>query len=145
MQIMGKDFPSFHAAVDTLECLVKSIPEANQGPPPAHRITPGLYSRRIVVPAGTLIITKTHKKEHQFIVFKGRATVFTERGAEVISAPYAGVTPAGTRRVVLVLEETDWMTFHPTQETELDKIEDDLIIPRNQLEETPTISELCPG
>jgi hypothetical protein len=56
--------------------------------------------------------------------------VFSENdGLQMIEAPFTGITKPGTRRVLLIVEDTIWTTFHPTQETDLAKIEADIIEP----------------
>ena len=57
----------------------------------------------------------------------GDVTVITENGRVRIKAPYHGMTEPGTKRALLTHEETVWITVHHTEETELDKIEDELI------------------
>ena len=81
--------------------------------PLTHTFTPGLYSRQIFMPAGSMLTSKIHKTEHQFIVSSGRVTVYSESGSvETLSAPHIGITKPGTRRFLLVHEDTTWTTFH---------------------------------
>ena len=91
--------------------------------PLVHRFTPGLYTRQITMPAGTAVVSRTHKFEHPFVVVKGRCRVWIENeGVKEIVAPHVGITKAGTRRVIYVDTETVWLTFHTTQLTDPDEI-----------------------
>jgi hypothetical protein len=100
--------------------------------PVAHTRTPGLYVRTISMPAGTVLTSKIHRTEHPFVVHAGTAEVFIDGvGAQVISAPYVGVTKPGTRRVLRILEDCVWSTFHPCSDDEtLEDIEARIIEPR---------------
>lgn len=101
-----------------------------EGCPLTHRFTPGLYTREIFMPAGTIITSKIHKTEHPFVVSKGRLWVLVEGGEwEHIEAPHTGITRPGTRRLLFVEEDTIWTTFHPTPLTDLDAIEAAIIEP----------------
>jgi len=99
--------------------------------PVVHRFTPGLYVREITMPAGTLITSMMHKTEHPFVISKGSVKVISENeGPVTYTAPYCGITKPGTRRVLCVLTDTVWTTFHPTSETDVEKIAGDILIPR---------------
>jgi hypothetical protein len=53
--------------------------------------------------------------------------VATEFGYEELVAPHTFVSKPGTKRAVLVLEDTIWTTYHPTEETDVGLIEDHVI------------------
>lgn len=118
--------------VDSLEqAMIAQLPHVDA--PLTHTFTPGLYCREIFLPMGTLITSKIHKTEHPFVILSGKVAVWSEEdGESVITAPHFGVTKPGTRRVVLSLEDTRWVTFHAVEETDLEKIEDMLIEPHNE-------------
>lgn len=81
-------------------------------------ITPGIYTRKLTMPANTLVVSRIHKQEHPFLIMKGRVSVYD--GSEVVTyeAPYNGITKKGTKRILFNHEETTWITFHPiTDET----------------------------
>jgi hypothetical protein len=128
-----------NAILDVLQGAMANEPQIDC--PLNHRFTQGLYSREITMPADTLIISKVHKTQHQFIVSKGVVDVYNIQDGSCIriEAPYSGITEAGTRRMLYVCEETIWTTFHPldylTSDIEdeqkmVDRIESDIIEPR---------------
>ncbi len=99
--------------------------------PSTHRFTPGLYTREIFMPAGTIATTKIHKTEHPFVISQGEVSVYIEGSDKVerFTAPHTGITKPGTRRLLFVHKDTTWTTFHPTNETDLGVIEDQIIEP----------------
>jgi len=95
--------------------------------PLVHSYGDGCYIRQIFMPKGTLITSKIHKVTHPYFVMTGRASVATENGVETIQAPYQGMTQAGTKRALYIHEDMIWITVHVTDETDLDKIEEEII------------------
>jgi hypothetical protein len=79
------------------------------------------------MPKGSLVISKIHKMRHPYFVLKGDVSVLTEKGIIRIKAPFADITPEGTRRLLYNHEETVWVTVHRTDETDLEKIESEVI------------------
>jgi hypothetical protein len=78
-----------------------------------HRFTDGMYIREIFMPAGSLITSKIHKTEHPYIVSYGKVAVSIDGDDwDEIIAPYTGITKPGTRRVLYILEDCIWTTFH---------------------------------
>ena len=70
-----------------------------------------------------LLTSKIHKTSHPYFILKGKAKVLTEEGIKVVTAPCYGVTPAGTKRLIYVLEDVVWCTCHATKSKDLQKIE----------------------
>lgn len=98
--------------------------------PLVHRFTEGMYIREISMPAGSLVTSKIHKTNHPFTISKGKALVSIDNGGWVeLSAPYTGITQKGTRRVLYIVEDCIWTTYHlnPEDETDIEKIEHRLI------------------
>ena len=97
--------------------------------PLKHIFVDGAYVREIFMPAGTLLTSKIHKKRHPYFVLKGKCSVLTDEGVQKIEAPFYGITEPGTKRVLYINEDTTWVTVHVTEETDLDKIEKEIIAP----------------
>jgi hypothetical protein len=97
--------------------------------PLTHHFAPGLYAREIFIPAGILIIGKIHRHAHVNTISKGHVVVATEFGMMEMKAPHSFISQPGVKRAVLALEDTIWTTYHPTDETDLDKIEEYVIAP----------------
>jgi hypothetical protein len=95
-----------------------------------HHFAPGQYAREIELPKGRVVVGKIHRHAHVNVVSKGRVLVFTEgEGVIKIEAPATFVSTPGTKRVVYVLSDAVWTTVHVTNETDLDKIEAEIIAP----------------
>lgn len=139
-----KQFKDYNELVDALEKKMSdTLPSVQL--PLAHTITPGLYTREMFAPKGSLIVSKIHVTDHQFIVSQGRLLVFDEYTNQwsEIKAPFRGITRKGTRRIGYVLEDIVWTTMHATSLVEdkeytqeefvelISKIEDDIIEKRD--------------
>lgn len=95
--------------------------------PVNHYHCAGNYAREIYIAAGVCIIGKIHKHEHINVISKGRCIVVTEAGREILEAPKTFISSPGIKRAVYAFEDTVWTTIHPTDETDLEKIEDEVI------------------
>lgn len=110
---------------------VGSLPQVEI--PIFHHFAPGIYMRQMEVIAGTLMVTKMHKTEHFLIVLKGSASILDSNGLAHVQAPQVIKTQIGTKRVIYFHEDSVWLTNHPTQETDLEVIENQLIVPDNEI------------
>ena len=98
--------------------------------PLVHRFTEGMYIREIFMPKDSLITSKIHLTEHPFTISKGKVAVCIDGDNwQEFEEPYTGITKSGTRRVLYVIEDCIWTTYHlnPNNEQDLEKIEDRII------------------
>ena len=96
--------------------------------PLVHNFADGMYIRQITMPAGQIIVSKIHGQTHPYFILEGDVSVLTEDGVKRFKAPYSGITVEGTKRVLYTHEDTVWTTVQRTNETDLDKIEEDVMI-----------------
>lgn len=116
--------------INELEAAIVASEKPRAVCPIRHRFTPGLYIREIFIPAGTLLTSMEHRFEHPFVISQGIVEVYSEtEGAVIYRAPHTGITPPGTRRGILALEDTVWTTFHVTDETDVEKIGEAITAP----------------
>jgi hypothetical protein len=123
---------AFRGLASAIETKMAEFPEAKFGDdcaPLEHAFGDGLYVRKITMPKGMLVTSKIHKKAHPYFIMQGDVSVITESGTVRIKAPYADITMPGTKRILLIHEETVWITVHRTDETDLKKIEEEIIAP----------------
>lgn len=112
--------------IGELEDVMRKMPQCEA--PVEHIFTPGLYSRKIVMYPGSLITSKIHKHRHPFVILEGECAVWDKStGWMELKAGHMGITEPGTHRILFIRKKTVWVTFHVTQETELDKIEQHVI------------------
>ena len=102
--------------------------------PSVHTFADGMYIRQITMPAGQIIVSKIHGQTHPYFILKGDVSVMTEDGVKRYKAPYSGITEAGTNRVLYTHEDTVWTTVQRTNETDLDKIEEDVMIKETDMD-----------
>ena len=88
----------------------------------------GCMRGRFSIPKARRIITKIHKTEHLHVLVTGKLAIFIEgQGWKEYTAPHVGITKPGTRRIIVALEDSIFMTFHPTTKTDIENIERDVI------------------
>jgi hypothetical protein len=92
--------------------------------PVTHNFAPNVYMRQILMPAGSFIIGKTHKTEHFNIILAGSAEVMIDGVIQFIQAPFTFTSKAGAKKVLRIHEEMIWATIHPTEETDIEKLEE---------------------
>lgn len=93
--------------------------------PTRHFLTPGLYTREMFIPAGTVLTGAVHKTEHPAI-FVGDITVWTEDGMTRLTGYRTIVSKSGTKRVGYAHEDTWCIGSFPTNKTDVLEIERDL-------------------
>ena len=118
----------WRAKIDRLEETLLGMPQADGKL--EHQFAHGLYGRQLHIPKGTAYVGKIHRFSHFRFVLTGHLLIITEDGQYECKAPHVMVTPAGTRRVGYAYEDTLVMTVHATDETDLDAIEAEIIVPR---------------
>lgn len=127
MEELARDFDGFEARAVRLPQVYMPV---------THRFTStegkpgtGMYSREIFMPAGTWCTSGIHRTEHQFVVLDGLVSVWIDGvGLRKIKGPFVGMTKAGTRRMLYIHADCRWITFHPTDLTDIDEIEKMLLV-----------------
>lgn len=74
--------------------------------PVTHELSDGMYIRRMLIPKGTLIVGKVHKRPCINVVESGDIAVLTESGAMRVKAGFMSVTPAGLQKLGYANEDT---------------------------------------
>ena len=128
----------YHRKVDELEAGLSQFEQIEV--PTKHRFlsNPGMYIREATAPAGSILTSKEHLTDHPFVMLSGEQSILEPDGTwKRIAAPYMGFTKAGSRRVVMIHSDTTMVTFHATEETDLDSVEESLF--RMRTEHLPAI------
>ena len=110
---------------------VEQIEDAMQGTPPAflpikHYFANGMYAREMTMPAGAIVTGAIHKTTHFCVLSQGRVHVMSDDGIEELVAPAIIISQPGTKRAIHALEDTVWTNIHATNETDLDKLVEEL-------------------
>ncbi|WP_111860916.1 hypothetical protein [Acinetobacter sp. CFCC 10889] len=100
-----------------------------------HHFAPGIYMRQMNAKAGTLVVSKMHRTEHMNILLTGSLTVATENGIELMKAPVVLKSMPGTKRIGYFHEDSSWITVHPTNSTDLEEIEKQVIVPDHEIDQ----------
>lgn len=104
--------------------------------PVEHFFAPHLYLRKINMPAGTLVVGKMHKTEHLNILMSGKCAVRCNGATKIYKAGDIFISTPGIKKVLYVIEDTVWLVPHVTDETDLDKIEQEVIYPEDRLRDS---------
>lgn len=94
---------------------------------PKHYFSKKVYAREIEIKKGTFLVGKIHKYNNLNILSKGDITIFSIEGSMRVQAPYTVVSIPGVKRFAYAHEDCIWTTIHGTDETDLDKIENEFI------------------
>lgn len=110
-----------------VEGMVRITPDHDLAQP-RHHFMPGVYIREMSLFKGLCVVGKRHAQQHFNIVTKGKATVTTEMGTQLIEGPCQFMANAGTKRALLVHEDMIWMTVHQTNASTVEEAEAELLI-----------------
>jgi len=92
--------------------------------PVIHRFSPGLYIREVRVPSDTLAIGHYQKCEHLNLFLQGKVLMYNEDGTKTeLTAPMIFTAPPG-RKMGYVIDEMVWLNIYPTQETDVETLEE---------------------
>lgn len=100
--------------VEQLEYQMAQMPDGFF--PTDHLFLPGIYIRKIFMPAGSMLTSMQHKTKHSFVIMSGKLRIMDQDSEFEYEAPYVGVTEAGTKRVLYIHEDTTWLCFHANPE-----------------------------
>jgi len=112
-----------------------------------HHFGGGIYARELLIPKDTVLTGKMHTHEHLNIMLSGDITVSTETGTKRINKPCVITSKPGTKRAGYAHEDTIWITFHATKETDLAVIESIFIAdnPQEFIEQLKKEDKICLG
>jgi hypothetical protein len=110
--------------------------------PVDHKFSDGLYSRKILIPAGTCVTGKVHRKGDISIVQYGRMMVLTEDGFKEIVGPCDFVGTPGVKKIGYAVEDTLWINVIAANSTDLDSIVEEVFI---ECEGEPHVIDLKTG
>ena len=97
-----------------------------------HFFAHGMYARTIFSPAGTVIVGKTHKTEHFYMVLTGKILVTMGEAVFEVDAskePQIFTCKPGVKRAVHVLEDSWRMNVHLNENDseDLEELQDRMV------------------
>lgn len=117
-----------------LEAYMKTLPQEKL--PITHTFSGGVYIREMHIPKGIFIIGKRHRHETCNILLKGTLSVCIDNGkvgpVNKINGPVVLTSEPMVRKIAYCHEDAVFLNIHPTEETDIDKIEDEFIITEQQ-------------
>ena len=127
--------PEFRDKIMAIQASLEAMPGSIKGSANIEKVLPlnhsfgdGLYIREIFMPKGMIVLSRIHKYTHPYFITQGKCAVITEEGAVMLEAPHQGITKAGTKRALYIVEDTRWTTVHATNETDPDTIVDEVTV-----------------
>ena len=112
--------------INKLEAELLKLPQIDC--PLHHSFAPHVYLREITMPEGAFIIGREHTTEHFNIILTGRASVLMDGVVHEIQAPCIIKSNAGVRKILYIHETMRWATVHPTDETNIEILEETLTV-----------------
>lgn len=131
------------AKIHALEDALRDLPQTPLEP--EHYFAEGMYGRELFIPAGQIVVGKTHRHEHLVQLLSGEATIATDKGVERVRGPKTWVSPAGVKRALVTHTDCLFFTFHLNESNtrDLAAIEDYVIDPYPALaQDAPELAEL---
>jgi hypothetical protein len=92
--------------------------------PLEHSFAEGMYVRKVFMPKGYIVVSKLHKDSYLSCVLSGDLSMITEEGYRRVVGPCSFISPPGTKRILWIHEDTEWLTAHPNPKniTELEDL-----------------------
>lgn len=115
---------------------LKQLPQVQEVFEPRHLFSPGIYTRELFIPANTFVIGKTHRHAHPVFFLQGRCKWWDAGAGEApgeLEAPRVWISAAGAKRVLYTLEDCLFATCHASDETDLEILEAQLIVPESEV------------
>lgn len=89
-----------------------------------HYFCNGICARELFVPKGVTLVGKIHKYPQMHLITKGLIQFSVGEEVKTFKASDIIISPPGSKRIAHALEDTIWIMFLRTDETDIDKIED---------------------
>lgn len=107
------------------------VPIRSELPEPEHIFHDGWYERRLLVPAGMLIVGKIQRHAHFFGVIRGRALLISQFGRSEVRTGFWKTSQPGIKHIAKAFEDTLFVTVHRNESNtrDLTRIEAEHIIP----------------
>ena len=92
-----------------------------------HYFAPGIYVRELYMPKGMILVGHKQKTETVNTLLKGKVALIEDGELIYREAPFTYVTPAKHRKAAYVIEDMIWQNVFPSDETDVEILEDILV------------------
>ena len=114
---------------DIIKLEEKLLTEEQVDLPVVHKFAKGMYIRELFIPKGTVLVGKRHRHHTLNMLTKGKMLIYDGVNETIeVEAPYTVESLPLTKKAGYALEDSLWVNIHVTDETDLDKIEEEFII-----------------
>ena len=123
--------------IEALEQYIAQLPQVDLQT--SHVLMGGIYARTIYIPAGATLTGAVHRKDHVNVMV-GDIMVSTDEGMTRLTGHHVIPTKAGMKRAGYALADTVWTTLCKTDETDISRIEADLVEEPERLQTRQALS-----
>jgi quercetin dioxygenase-like cupin family protein len=97
-----------------------------------HHFSAGVYAKETLIPAGQVLVKHKHKFSHLSILASGSIELMVDGERKIIHAPACLTIEADKHHGVKSLTDVVWYCIHATECTDIDEIDEVLIVPGDQ-------------
>jgi quercetin dioxygenase-like cupin family protein len=97
-----------------------------------HHFSAGVYAKETLIPAGQVLVQHKHKFSHLSILASGSIELMVDGERNIIHAPACLTIEADKHHGVKSLTDVVWYCIHATECTDIDEIDEVLIVPGDQ-------------
>ena len=97
-----------------------------------HHFSAGVYAKETLILAGHVLVQHKHKFSHLSILASGSIELMVDGERKIIHAPACLTIEADKHHGVKSLTDVVWYCIHATECTDLDEVDEVLIVPSDQ-------------
>ena len=125
--LINQDHISNMSLMERIEAFETNLLQYDQVEVPVkHEFIKGLYRREIIFKKGTMATGKIHPDDHMDVLLTGKMAIATETGYQIIEGPICLTSKAGNKKAGIALEETTWVSYHPTGKKTVEEVEKEI-------------------
>ena len=126
--ILWERIAAFNEQLKTVEgCVVAHSEGMAEQFPLKHKFEGGFYTREILMPKDSLVVSYIHKQTHPSFFLSGEMSVLVDTGEiKHIKAPMSVMTEIGTQRVAYMHEDCVWVCVYRTDATSVEEAEKEI-------------------
>lgn len=93
-----------------------------------HHFGGGAYAKEMRIPSGCSVIQHKHRYDHLSVLAVGKVLVMVDGSVSTYTAPACILIAAGKLHAIEAVEDTVWYCVHATDCTDIDKVDEQLIL-----------------